>query len=187
MVKLISFVDIKLGDEGKVPTRVDYVEKREIDRSTFYSFDGPFKLIHTDVGNREFLGRNAGIPRYVLLVVDLYSSKVYVYPMHSRKQILQETKLSYDKVKNKRKNKTMSLQVDNEFQQVKTKDWNDQDNVEMFAISVRGGKAFAAEQKIIELKTRISKLNARKLKISPTKIILKSAANMNNVQRVNMV
>ena len=57
------------------------------------------------MGNLEFLGKNATIPRYVLLVVDLYSSKVYVYPMRLRKQILQKMKLFYDKVNNKRKNK----------------------------------------------------------------------------------
>ena len=90
-------------------------------------------------------------------------------------------KLFYDIVKNKRK-KTMKLQVNNEFQQVKIKDLNVQNNVEMFTTSVRGGKAFAAEQKIRELKIRISKLNAQKLKISPKKIILNSVANMNNVQ-----
>ena len=33
----------------------------------------------------------------------------------------------------------MRLQVDNEFQQVKIKDLNDQNNVEMFTSSVRGG------------------------------------------------
>ena len=63
----------------------------------------------------------------------------------------------------------MRLQVDNEFQLVKIKVLNDLNNVEMFTTAVRGGKAFAAEQKIRELKTRISKLNARKLKISPKK------------------
>ena len=76
----------------------------------------------------------------------------------------------------------MRLQVDNEFQHVKLKDLNDQNNVEMFTSSVQGGKAFAAEQKIRELKTRISKLNAQKLKISPRKIILNSANNMNNIK-----
>ena len=65
----------------------------------------------------------------------------------------------------------MRLEVNNEFQQVKIKDLNVQNNVEMFTTSVRGGKAFAAEQKIRELKTRISKLNAQKLKISPKKVI----------------
>ena len=88
----------------------------------------------------------------------------------------------YDEIKNKRNKKTMRLQVDNEFQQVKLKDLNDQNNVEMFTTSVRGGKVFAAEQKIRELKTRISKLHAQKLKISPTKITLSSADNMNSVQ-----
>ena len=75
----------------------------------------------------------------------------------------------------------MRLQVDNEFQQVKIKDLNEMNDAEMFTTSVRGGKAFAAEQKIRELETRISTLNAQKLKILPTKIILNSAINMKNV------
>ena len=86
--------------------------------------------------------------------------------MRSRKQILQKVKLFHDEVKKKRKNRTMRLQVDNEFQQVKIKDLNDKNNVKMFMTFVRGGKAFAAEHKIRELKTRISKLKAQKLKIS---------------------
>ena len=51
---------------------------------------------------------------------------------------------------------------------------------EILTTSVRGGKAFAAEQKIRGLKARISKLNAQKLKNSPTKIILNLAINKNN-------
>ena len=169
--KLVNLVDNKdfLNDD-KVPTRTDHIEKREIDRSTLYSFDGPFQLLHVDVGNLEFLGKNATFPQYVLVIVDLYSSKVYTYTMKSRKQILQKMKIFYDEVRSKRKGKRMRLQVDNEFQQVKTKDLNDKNNVEMFTSSVRGGKAFAAEQKIRELKTRVSKLKAQKLKISPAKI-----------------
>lgn len=73
----------------------------------------------------------------------------------------------------------MRLQVDNEFQLVKIKDLNDPNNVDMFTTALSGGKAFSAEQKIRELKTRIAKLNAQKLKISPTKIIEMSVANMN--------
>ena len=53
----------------------------------------------------------------------------------------------------------------------------------MFATSVRGRKAFAAEQKIRKVKTRILKLNAQKLKMTHTKIVLGSADNINNVQR----
>ena len=56
---------------------------------------------------------------------------------------------------------------------------SDENNVEMFTSSVRGGKTFAAEQKIRELKTRISKLNAQELKISSVKIVQTSTVNMN--------
>ena len=56
-------------------------------------------------------------------------------------------KISFDEIKNKRSKKTMRLHVDNEFQQVKIKDLNDENNMEMFTTSVRSGKAFAAEQK----------------------------------------
>ena len=73
----------------------------------------------------------------------------------------------------------MKLQVDQEFQQTKIKDLNELNNVDMFSTSVRGGKAFAAKQKIRELKTRVAKLNGQKLKINPKKIIEMSMANMN--------
>ena len=88
-------------------------------------------------------------------------------------------KLFYDEITGNRKGNCMGLQVDNEFQQVKTKDLNNEINVEMCTFSVRRCKAFAAEQKVRELKTRISKLNAQKLNISLTKIIQNSNVNMN--------
>ena len=102
LLKLILLADSKL-DESKVPTRVDFVGKREMDRSTLYNFDKSFQLVHADVGNLELT-----IPRYVLLVVDLYSSKVYVYPMHSRKQILRKMEFFYEEKKiNEKKNQIM--------------------------------------------------------------------------------
>ena len=99
--------------------------------------------------------------------------------MRSRKQISQRLEQFYDQVESERKGKEMKLQVDQEFQQQKIKDVNKQNNVKMFSTSLRGGKAFAAEQKIRELKTRISKLKGQKLKITPNKIIEISAKNMN--------
>ena len=141
-------------------------------------------MLHADVGNLEFLGKNATFPQYILLTVDLYSSEVYVYSMRSRKQILQKMKLSYDEVKGKRKGKRVRLQDDNEFQQVKIKVLYDKNNVEMFTSSVRGIKAFTAKQKIRELKTRIAKLNAQKLKINHTKIIQNSTQDINIMKSI---
>ena len=129
-----------------------------------------FQLCHADVRNLEFLGKNATFPQYVLVLVDLFSSKVYTYPMRSRKQIRQRLEQFYEDVESKRKKgKKMKLQVDQEFQQIKIKDLNKHNNVEMFSTSLRGSKAFAAEQKIRESKTRISKLKSQKLKITPKK------------------
>ena len=162
LLKLIGFLENNIEEinDNKVPIRVDYVEKREIDRSTLYSFDGPFQPLHADVANLEFLGKSTSVPNYALLIVDVYSSKVHVYPMRSRKQILKKLEQFYIDVQNERKNKNTRLQVDNEFQQVKIKDLNDKFNVTIFTTSLRGGKAFAAEQKIRELKSRTSKLKA---------------------------
>ena len=169
--KLVNLLenDNVLFDTNSV-NRTDYVEKREIDHSTLYSFDSPFQLCHADVGNLEFLGKNATFPQYVLVLIDLFSSKVYTYPMRSRKQTRQRLEQFYEDVESKRKKgKKMKLQVDQEFQQIKIKDLNKQNNVEMFSTSLRGSKAFAAEQKIRESKTRISKLKSQKLKITPKK------------------
>ena len=178
-VNLLSENDVILElDSGNVK-RMDYVEKREIDHSTLYSFNAPFRLIHADVRNLEFLGKNASFPQYVLVLVDLFSSKICTYPMKSRKQIRQKLEQFYRDVRGKRKGKTIKLQVDQEFQQVKIQDLNDLNNVKMFSTSLRGGKVFAAEQKIRELKTRIAKLHSQKSKISPQIIIEMLTVNMN--------
>ena len=68
----------------------------------------------------------------------------------------------YNDVRHKRKGKIMRLQADNEFQQVKIKDLNNENNIELFPSCGRGGKAFAVEQKIKELKTRIAKIKSLK-------------------------
>ena len=99
--------------------------------------------------------------------------------MKSRKQIRQKRGQFYRDVRGKTKGKTMTLQVDQEFQQLKIQDLNDLNNVKMFSTSLRGGKAFAAEQKLRELKTRIARLDSQKLKINPQKIIEMSTVSMN--------
>ena len=104
--------------------------------------------MHADVGNLEFLGKNATFPKYVLVIVDLFSSKVYTYPVKSRKQIRQRLEQFYEDIKKKAKGKKMRLQVDQEFKQIRINDLNKQNNMQMFSTSIRGGKAFAAEQKI---------------------------------------
>ena len=100
--------------------------------------------------------------------------------MRSRKQTFKKLEQFYVDVQNKRKNRNTRLQVDNEFQQVKIKDLNDRLSVTMFITSLRGEKAFTAEQKIRDLKSRVS--NKTKAKIPAVTIVKQSAENMNNVK-----
>ena len=77
----------------------------------------------------------------------------------------------------------MRLQEDLEFKQNQIKKLNDKFNVDIFHTRVRGGKAFAAEQKIREFKKillrskRLEKDRGKRIK--PDKLIRKAAQNMN--------
>ena len=64
---------------------------------------------------------------------------------------------------------------------MKIKKLCDKSGVEMFTTAVRGGKAFGAEQKIRDHKSRIAKLSP-KMKVPPTTVISQSAENMNNLK-----
>ena len=80
----------------------------------------------------------------------------------------------------------MRLQVNNEFQLVKIKDLNDENNVTMFTSSARGCKSIYCWT-TREPQTRITKLNSQKLKITPTKKKnLNSAENMDNLRVKSM-
>ena len=72
----------------------------------------------------------------------------------------------------------MRLETDQEFKQRKIFELNKKLNVEMYSTNLRGGKAFAAEQKIRELKrTLLKKKRMEKLKqerIKPNELIKKS-------------
>ena len=49
--------------------------------SALYSIKGAFELVQEDVANIRFFSKSAENPSYCLLWVDLFSLKVYVYPM----------------------------------------------------------------------------------------------------------
>ena len=72
--------------KGKIPFYTPFVEQRkDIDRlSSSYSIKAPFELVHADVADIRFFSKPAVDPKYCLLVVDIFTSKTYVYPMKSR-------------------------------------------------------------------------------------------------------
>ena len=82
----------------------------------------------------------------------------------------------------------MRLQVDLEFQQNKIKELNKKYNVEMFTTKNRGGKAYAAEQKIREFKKILFKIkktyNRLKKILNSAKLIKKTVQDMNNTKSI---
>ena len=142
--------------------RTPFIEQRnEIDRSTLYSLEGPLKKCHADIADLRFFAKSAADPKYALLVVDLFTSKIFVYPMKNRKLLGKKLRIFYEDTNQKRNGK-MLLQTDLEFKQNEIKKLNQEYNVNLYHSKVRGGKAFAAEQKIREFKKILLKTNALK-------------------------
>ena len=141
--------------ESKVPFYTPFVEnKKDIDRSSaLYTVNGPLQFCHADLAYLQVFGKSAVDPKYTLLCVDLFTSKVYVYTLKTKNNLAKKLEQFYKEIDFKRvKNETMRLQVDLEFQQNQIKKINQKYNVEMFSSKTRGGKAFAAEQKIRDFK-----------------------------------
>ena len=169
----------------KAPLTTPFYEKRtDIDRTTLYSIEKSFQRVHPDIADLRFFAKSAVDPKYALLCVDLFTSKIYVYPMKNRSLLAKKLRLFYEEIEPKR-NEKMYLQTDLEFKQNAIKNLNKDFNVEMFHTKVRGGKAFAAEQKIRELKKlllktkRFTKGQGEKLK--PNKVIKNVVENLNKI------
>ena len=177
----------KFQPEPVIPSHISFVEKNsEIDRSTLYSFGGPFELLHADIADIRFFAKSAVDPLYCLLIVDLYTQKIYTYPMKKRNLLSTKLENFYIEVQNRRKNKRTRLQTDLEFNQNEIKKINKKFNIEMFHTRTRGGKAFAAEQKIREFKQLLLKMKNiiknEKKRLKSNDVIRKVTENMNNIK-----
>ena len=80
----------------------------------------------------------------------------------------------------------MRLQTDLEVQQREISKLNKKYNVLMFSTKIRGGKAFAAEQKIRELKKLLLKRkrlhkSTSSRRLEPKKLIQRAVNNMNKI------
>ena len=161
-------------------------QKKDIDRSTLFSLNGPMQFFHADIAYLQFLAKSAVDPKFALVCVDLFTSKIYVYTMKARKNLASKLEIFYKEIQKKRlNNEKMRLQTDQEFQQNEIKKLNQKYNVEMFSTRLRGGKAFAVEQKIRELKKVIFKTKRtyklQKKKINSKQIIIKAVENLNKI------
>ena len=110
---------------------------------------------------------------------------IYTYPMKTRKLLAKKMAIFYQDIAKKRTGK-MRLQIDHEFQQTNIKNFNKKFDVDMYSTNLGGGKAFAAEHKIRELKKfllrrKVIKKLARK-RVKPNQLIKKATYNSNNTR-----
>ena len=74
--------DKNFYQNNNLPLVTPFINKRSnIDHSTLYSIGKPFELLHADINDLRFLANSIVDPKYCLLIVDLFTSKIYVYPM----------------------------------------------------------------------------------------------------------
>ena len=105
----------------KVPLSTPFYDRKsDIDSSTLYSIQKPFQKVQADIADLRFFAKSAVDPKYALLCVDLFISKIYVYPMKNRTLLAKKLKLFYDEIQPKREGK-MYLQTDLEFNKMQSK------------------------------------------------------------------
>ena len=119
-VKLYEQIEDKnFYKNENLPLVTPYIDKKSnIDHSMLYSISRPFEALHADIADLRFLAKSAVDPKYCLLIVNLFTSKIYVYPMKNRSLLAKKTEILYNDIQPKRTGK-MHLQTDLEFNQNK--------------------------------------------------------------------
>ena len=98
-----------------MPLVTPFVDKKaNIDRSTLYRIHKPFELLRANIADLRFLETPTVNLKYCLLIVNLFTSKIYVYPMKNRSLLAKKLDLFYNDIKQKRTG-LMRLQTDLEF------------------------------------------------------------------------
>ena len=101
-----SIQNVNINEKEEISTFVPFIEKREdIDNSTLYSFNGPFQLLHADIADIRFFSKSAADRKYCLLFVDLFTQKIYMYPLKKRNLLKKKMALFVKKLKVKGKGK----------------------------------------------------------------------------------
>ena len=147
----------------KVVINTPFVQERAVTQrgEMLHTIDSPMQLVYADVADLNFISKSVVAPKYCLLCVDLFTSKVYTYGMKKRSQLAEKVEKFYLEIAdvrsylNKEKRYRMRLQTDQEFNQNEIKTLNKKRDVEHYNTKLNEGHAVAAEKKIRELKFRL--------------------------------
>ena len=107
--KDIVFVNIYNGLENKnflpdtLPLNTPFVaKKQDIIHTTLCSFSRPFEALQADIVYISFLARSTVDPKFCLAFVDLFTSKIYSYPMKKRNLLAKKMELFYKHIEIKK-------------------------------------------------------------------------------------
>ena len=135
-----------------------------------------------DLADIGYLRPTAHEAKYVLIIVDVYSQRVYLYPLYRKdktidafKQFLQDTEGVRDK------GVQVYIQTDEgtEFFDRPLLRLFADNGIQLFTTKMNKGHAFMAEQKIRELKKKMTKLKSLTPKLSIAKTLKTVEANIN--------
>ena len=183
--ELFNFITTA-DDNTEIPTFAKKINTRNYNRdSTLLSIDGPLQLLHADIADLRFMKPSASEAKYLLVIVDLFSSYIYAYAMKKRTNLMGKLNMFYKDVEESRQDKddeVMRIQTDLEFStQTAIKKINEINNVQMFMSRTNRGHAFATEQKIREIKKLLVKLrrNFSSKKVNNYKLVKLAVENLN--------
>ena len=175
----------------KVVINTPFVQEKWVTQrgDMLYTIDGPMQLIHVDLADLNFFSKSAVAPKYCLLCVDLFTSKVHTYGMKKKRQLADKPEKFYQDIEHlrsylkKERRYRLRLQTDQKFNQNEIKNLNKKHDVEHYNTKLNEGHAVAAKQKIRKLKIRLKtfkRLNkATKNTLKPNKALKKAILNMN--------
>ena len=174
----------------RIPFYTPFIEqKKHIDRSSaLYSINALLQFFYADIADIHFFQSQQLIQStsYSGLIYSRLKLTFIEKKNEKRSNLARKLELVYQEIESKREEngEKMRLQTDLEFQRNEIKKLNKKCNVDMFSMKVRGGKAFAVEQKIRESKKLLfkSKRLHKAMKrgtVDPRKLIRNVVLNMN--------
>ena len=103
------------SDENRIPFYTPFVEqKKDIDRSSaLYTIDGPLQFFHADVAFLKFFAKSAVDPKYALVCVDLFTSKIYIYTMRRKSNLWQKLEPFYREIDSKHDKNAGKMRLQN--------------------------------------------------------------------------
>ena len=109
----------------KVVINTPFVQERAVTQrgEMLHKIDCPMQLVHADAADRNFFSKSAVAPKYCLICIDLFTSKVYTYGVKKKSQLADKLEKFYLEIADvrsylkKEKRYRMHLQTDQEFNQ----------------------------------------------------------------------